>query len=189
MYQSCGLSTVKLFFFFISTFGDSSVACIRWWLNGMFWMCEIPESSLAWCEMCSENKTWLWECQTLSQIMNEHFGMQNVVELPLHGQYSAAIFIPRLLFECGLYATWVWRKCGFYSQLSGEAKTSEKVDTGCAWRNSRDINNAVENFTTKFAGQISNSCQACRKMICTRQSVEIFQRRHGTKCIWLDRQS
>ena len=31
--------------------------------------------------------------------------------------FKCGIFKPRLIFECGLCATWVWRRCSFYAQL------------------------------------------------------------------------
>ena len=42
---------------------------------------------------------------------------EKCLNLALHRRHRESIFKPRLLFECSLWATWVWIKCGFYSSV------------------------------------------------------------------------
>ena len=45
-------------------------------------------------------------------------GMRRRWDFVLHRQHQVPFFELRLLFECGLSATWVRRKCGFYSSAA-----------------------------------------------------------------------
>ena len=103
------LSKCGFFFFFFFFEGG---------FYAKFWVRKACESSLAHCDMYSESETWLCEFHKIVSKGNKHFGRKKRSNLALLGRYWAAIFKLQFLFECGLSATWVWRKCGSYSSAA-----------------------------------------------------------------------
>ena len=79
------------------------------------WVCKTHKSGL---EHVNESETWHCDCSKSISNANKHLASEKWKDLVLHLWHKAVFFELRLLFECGLCATWVRRKCGFYSSAA-----------------------------------------------------------------------
>ena len=73
-----------------------------------------PEKTVG--HMWNDSETWRGDCSTFISNVNKHLACEKRYnfDLVLHRRQLATFFELRLLFECGLCATCVLRKCGFY---------------------------------------------------------------------------
>ena len=71
--------------------------------------------------MQNESETWHCECYKHISNVNKHSGKRKTVGFSPTSTTIGRFFELRLLFECGSCATWVWRKCGFYSNAASVA--------------------------------------------------------------------
>ena len=100
----CNFST-----FWCGFYSNAASQVIRGRLYAMIWVYKTCGSSLALCDMYSENETSLCECHKIVSKCKQTFWHAKGGRI-----YSSMDGIWPPFSSCGLCATWVWRTCGFY---------------------------------------------------------------------------